>query len=196
MAIYSAYSDLDLIVLLKKENELAFKELYERYSGLLYVQALKKTKNEDEAKDIVQETFITLWNKRTELNFHSSFSSYLFKTVHNRALNIFVHQKYHDDYIISLQNYLNQAPAEADFLFREKELAQVIDRAVCALPEKMREVFQLSRYEHLTHKEIADKLGISELTVKTQVKRALRAIRINLGPTIYLICLLYKEKFL
>ena len=196
MVIYSAYSDIDLILFVKKENKLAFKELYERYSGLLYVQALKKTKNEDEAKDIVQEIFISLWNKRAELNFHSSVLSYLFKAVHNRALNIFVHQKYHDDYIISLQNYLNQAPAEADSLLREKELALIIDRAIQDLPERMREIFQLSRHEHLSHKEIADKLGISELTVKTQVKRALRAIRINLGPAIYLLCLLYKGKIL
>jgi len=166
MVIYSAYSDIDLILFVKKENKLAFKELYERYSGLLYVQALKKTKNEDEAKDIVQEIFISLWNKRAELNFHSS------------------------------QNYLNQAPAEADSLLREKELALIIDRAIQDLPERMREIFQLSRHEHLSHKEIADKLGISELTVKTQVKRALRAIRINLGPAIYLLCLLYKGKIL
>ena len=196
MSIYSAYSDVDLIHLVKKEDELAFKELYERFSGLLYVQALKKTKNEDEAKDIVQDIFIALWNKRAELHFHSSVSSYLFKAVHNRALNLFVHQKYHDDYVTSLQNYINQGPVEADALLREKEMALIIDRAIQDLPEKMREIFQLSRYEHLSHKEIADKLGISELTVKTQVKRALRAIRTNLGPAIYLLCLLYRGKIL
>lgn len=193
---YSALSDQDLIILLKKQDEYAFKEIYERYSGALYLLALKKTKNEAEAKDIVQEIFIVLWNKRAELHFHSSVSSYLFKSVHNRALNIFVHQKYHDDYIVSLQNYLDETAPQADSLIREKELTLVIDRAIQSLPEKMREIFQLSRYEQLSHKEIADKLGISELTVKTQVKRALRAMRLNLGLMVYLVCLLNQGKSL
>jgi len=78
MSIYSTFSDQDLTILLRKQDDTAFKEIYERYSGLLYILALKKTKKEDEAKDIVQEIFIVLWNKRAELNFNSSLSSYLF----------------------------------------------------------------------------------------------------------------------
>ena len=93
MAGYGALSENSLISLVKENDEAAFKEIYERYSALLYVFAFKKLKNEDEAKDIVQEIFIALWDKRTDLNFHTSLSSYLFRAIRNRALNIFVHQK-------------------------------------------------------------------------------------------------------
>lgn len=190
MVIYSACSDDELILLMKKHNEAAFREIYERYSGLLYVSALKKLKNEDEAKDVVQEVFIALWDKRADLNVYSSFSSYLFKAVHNRALNIFVHQKYKDDYASSFQHYLDYESPQADESLRKKELAALIEREIAALPEKMREVFRLSRNEQLSHKEIAEKLGISELTVKTQVKKALRTLRLKLGLVIYLAFLL------
>lgn len=190
MAEYSALSEDSLISLIKENDEDAFREIYERYSGLLYVFAFKKLKNEDEAKDIVQEIFITLWDKRTDLNFHTSLSSYLFRAIRNRALNIFVHQKYRDDYASSFQHYLDQRGTEADTLLMEKELAAIIEREIDALPEKMREIFLLSRNEQLSHREIAEKLGISELTVKTQVKKALRKLRLKLGLIIYLIYLL------
>lgn len=189
MAVYSDLSEHSLIILMKENDEAAFKEIYERYSGLLYVFALKKVKNEDEAKDIVQEIFIVLWDKRVSLNFHSSLSSYLFRAIRNRALNIFAHQKYRDDYASSFQNYLDQHSPEADILLMEKELAAIIEREVDSLPEKMREVFRLSRNEQLSHREIAEKLGISELTVKTQVKKALRILRLKLGLIAYLVYL-------
>ncbi len=191
MGIYAGFSEQDLILLMKdKDDEYAFREIYERYSGLMYVFALKKVKNEDEAKDIVQEIFIVLWNKRADLNFHSSFSSYLFRAIRNRALNIFVHQKYHNDYASSFQTYLDQKSPEADIMLREKEMVAIIEREIDALPEKMQEVFRLSRNEHLSHKEIAEKLGISELTVKTQVKKALRILKLKLGLIVYLVYLL------
>lgn len=193
MTLYSVCSDHELILLMKKHDESAFKEIYERYCGLLYVSALKKLRNEDEAKDVVQEVFIVLWDKRADLNFYSSLSSYLFKAIHNRTLNIFVHQKYKDDYASSLQHYLDQENPQADEQLREKELAALIEREVSALPEKMREVFRMSRNEQLSHKEIAEKLGISELTVKTQVKKALRALRLKLGLVIYLAFLLVNK---
>ena len=191
MGVYAEFSEQDLILLMKdKDDENAFREIYDRYSGLMYTFAFKKVKNEDEAKDIVQEIFIVLWNKRADLNFHSSFSSYLFRTIRNRGLNIFIHQKYHDDYASSFQTYLDQKSPEADVMLREKEMAAIIAREIDALPEKMREVFRLSRNEHLSHREIAEKLGISELTVKTQVKKALKTLKVKLGLVIYLFFML------
>lgn len=190
MAGYSALSENSLISLVKENDEAAFREIYERYSGLLYVFAFKKLKNEDEAKDIVQEIFIVLWDKRADFNFHTSLTSYLFRAIRNRALNIFVHQKYRDDYASSFQHYLDHKSPEADTQLMEKELAAIIEREIDALPEKMREIFILSRNEQLSHREIAEKLGISELTVKTQVKKALRKLRMKLGLIIYLIWLL------
>lgn len=190
MRLYSKLSDAELTDLLKAGNDLAYTEIYERYSGLLYLFAYKKLKNEDEAKDIVQDIFIALWNRRKELSFHTALRSYLFKAVNNSALNLFVHYKYRSDYISSFEQFLQQYHVpEADELLQEKELSNIIDTEISLLPEKMREIFQLSRKQQLSHKEIADKLGISELTVKTQVKRAIRILRLRLGLILYLVYL-------
>lgn len=186
MAAYSAYTDQELLALLKQGDDMAFTQIYDRYSGPLYIFAFRKLKNEEEAKDVVQEIFIVLWNKHAELNFHSSLSSYLFKAVHNRALNLFVHQKYHDAYISSFEAYLENYAKDADELLMEKELAGIIDQEIARLPEKMREIFVLSRKEQLSHKEVAERLGISELTVKTQIKRALKVLRLRIGLMVYL----------
>lgn len=188
MSVLSAFSDNELLALLKDGDHAAFREIYERYSGVLYNFAYKKLQQEAEAKDVVQEIFIILWNRRSEFVLHSSLSGYLFKSVSNRALNVFTNQKYLVTYIASFDRYLlaRQTP-QADELLREKELQAIIEREIAALPEKMREIFRLSRYEQLSHKEIGERLGISELTAKTQVKRALRQLRMRLGLLAYLL---------
>ncbi|WP_233260621.1 sigma-70 family RNA polymerase sigma factor [Pedobacter sp. HMWF019] len=74
-----------------------------------------------------------------------------------------------------------------DYPIREKQLQFVIDREIAGLPEKMREVFLMSRVSNLSHKEIAAQLGISEQTVSTQIKRALKILRSRLGLMLYLV---------
>lgn len=192
MAEFSSLTDNELLELLRRGDHAAFHEIYERYSGVLYNFAIKKLQQEEEAKDVVQDIFITMWNRHTELAIHSSLSGYLFKSVSNRALTLFTHKKYESVYIASFDSYLlaRQTP-QADELVREKELQLIIQREIDALPEKMREIFRLSRHEQLSHKEIGERLGISELTSKTQVKRALRQLRMRLGLLTYLLFLLH-----
>lgn len=190
MSNYNEHTDHELLGLLKRSDDKAFKQIYDRYSGPLFLFAIRKLKNEQDAKDVVQEIFVVLWKKHRELDLHSSLSSYLYKSVHNRALNIFVHRKYQTAYIRSFEDYLEKYAQDADELLMEKELTDIIDHEIRLLPEKMREVFLLSRKEQMSHREIAEQLGISEQTVKTQVKRALKILRLRLGLMIYLAYLL------
>jgi len=189
---FNTLTDSELLALLQQGDHAAFHEIYERYSGVLYNFAFKKLQDEEEAKDAVQDIFITMWNRHSELTVHSSLSGYLFKSVSNRALSIFTHKKYEAAYIASFDSYLlsRQTP-QADEQIREKDLQLIIEREIDALPEKMREIFRLSRYEQLSHKEIGERLGVSELTSKTQVKRALRQLRMRLGLLTYLLFLLH-----
>ncbi|WP_443938538.1 RNA polymerase sigma-70 factor [Pedobacter sp. MW01-1-1] len=183
---YSLYSDNELAFLLTRDDELAFNEIYLRFYGLLFIHASKRLKDEEEAKDAVQQLFENLWTKRFQVSPDGNLSSYLYTSLRNRILDIYAHQKVAYKYVDSLQSFIDQEQVLTDYLIREKEMARIIECEIDALPPKMREIFILSRKENKSHKEIALELEISELTVKTQVKRALKILRSKLGIALYI----------
>lgn len=178
---YDSYADNELFALLQEGDYMAFSEIYDRYKSLLYTHIFKRIGDREETKDILQELFSLLWYKRVELNLNNSLSGYLYKSVRNRMLNVIAHKKVQSSYVESLQYVFEQGTCTTDFLLRENELMSVIDREIAALPSKMRAVFELSRKENLSHKEIASQLGISEMTVKKHVNNALKVLRAKLG---------------
>lgn len=193
MTAYCTYTDQELTALLKADDKLAFTAIYERYHSLLYIYAHKKLHNKEESQDIIQEVLITLWNKRQEFSLTVSLRNYLFTAVRNKAFDLFAHKKVEAKYIASLQNFIDISRVDTDFLVREKDLSSLIEREIEALPPKMRTIFQLSRKEKLTHKEIGARLNISEQTVSTQIKRALKVLRLRLGLVVWIaMLLLYK----
>lgn len=96
-------------------------------------------------------------------------------------LNIIAHQHVEKRHLASLGEFIEHGQVMADHQVRERELRNQIEQAVATLPPKMREVFELSRNEHLTHKEIAERLSISDQTVTKQIKNALRVLRSKLN---------------
>lgn len=189
MADYQSYTDQELILLLKNNSEPAFTEIYDRYQGLLFVYACKITKEESEAEDIVQEVLVYLWDKRHNIAFEHSLSSYLYSAVRYKFFNLLDRKKVRVDYTESLKLFIDQDSVEADHMVRERELSELIEKEIDLLPEKMREIFELSRKRHLSHREIAIKLGVSEKTVKNQVNNALKTLRIKLGLLFFLLFL-------
>eukprot|EP01132_Coremiostelium_polycephalum_P019035 gene19035-22654_t len=147
-------------------------------------------RNQEEAKDMVQELFEMLWTKRENIFLTGSLSSYLYAALRNKILNLLAHEKVRRKYMDSLGQFMELEKYETDFYIRERELKRKIELEIAALPSKMAEIFILSRKEFLSHKEIASKLELSELTVKTQVKRAIKILRPKLGFIIGLISLL------
>lgn len=186
MRIYRSYSDSELAYLLTQGDELAFTEIYNRFYGLLFIHASKRLNDEEEAKDVLHQLFESLWVKRLQVVPDGNLSAYLYTAVRNRVLDVFAHQKVESKYVDSLQHYIDQDHILTDYLVREKQMALLIEQEINALPPKMREIFILSRKANKTHKEIALALGISELTVKTQVKKALRILKSKLGVAIYI----------
>ncbi|WP_158994140.1 RNA polymerase sigma factor [Mucilaginibacter sp. L196] len=185
MLIYSSYTDSELVDLLKSEGYAAFTEIYERYFGLLYVHAKKKVRDQEEARDMVQEIFISLWNRREFMEPEKGISSYLYTALRNKIIDWFAHQDVNSRYVNSFQVFANTGNCVTDYLVRENQFAALIEKEVHSLPPRMREIFELSRKVHLSHREIAEQLNISELTVKTQIKYALRTLRVRLGILIY-----------
>ncbi|MHA4894315.1 RNA polymerase sigma-70 factor [Pedobacter sp. PWIIR3] len=187
MASSNISVDLNLFTLIKAGNVDAFTEIYNRYFDLLYIHALKRVRDEDAAKDLIQDLFTALWNKREKLDQLTNPSHYLYTATRNGVLNYIARQKVESAYTTALPNLEAVGINQTDYLTREKQLQALIDKEVGELPEKMRLIFQLSRSEGLSHKEIAVRLGLSELTVKTQVKNALRILRGKLGIVLYLL---------
>jgi len=159
----------------------AFTELYNRYKKPLIIHSYKKTGDLEDAKEIVQEVFSTLWSQREQLPPILHVSAYLYTMVRNKVLNYIEHKQVEARYALNFQNFMDEGYNASDIQIREKELQQMIDKEIAALPPKMREVFILSRKEHLSHKEIAERLNISEFTVKNHIKGALKILRLKIG---------------
>lgn len=184
---YHSYTDSELAALLKQGDQLAYTELFERYKGILYGHAYRLLEDHDEAEDIIQDVFLTLWQKRADLNISVSFSSYLYITVRNRIFKLFARKKIAARYTESLQKFIDKDHNQTDEKLLERELAGIIEREVEALPEKMREVFLLSREGTRSYKEIGQQLDISEKTVRNQVYNALQLLKVKINSFLTLL---------
>jgi RNA polymerase sigma-70 factor (family 1) len=182
MAGYSTLSDDTLIQLLKESDHRAYTEIYHRYFYLLYVHAFKKLQDENQAKDVLQDVFATLWFKRASDFQSNNLGGYLYTAVRNKIFDLFAHEQVKSKYLDSLNAYVStRSSVSTDHLVRENELKAYIEREIQALPPKMKQIFELSRKDELTHKEIAAKIGTSENNVSTQITTALRILRTKLG---------------
>lgn len=190
MSTYSAYTDHELVNLLKQGNKDAFTEVFARYNRLLFVHAHKLLNDKEEARDLVQEIFVLIWENRESLNLKSNFSGFLYTAVKNRIFDLLAHKKVEARYLESVQAYFDKGTDQTDHLARTQLLRELIEREIGFLPPKMREVFELSRMKHLSHKEIAGQLDLSEKTVKNQVNNALKILRTKLGLLLYLYLIL------
>lgn len=189
MTEYTDYTDTELASLLKKGDHQAYAVIYDRYKFLLYAHAYKKLQDREEAREVVQEVFIALWNKRDNVIAQSNLAGYLYTTIRNTILNLFAHKEVRKRYANSMAAHYTSEYSPTDHGIRSKQLAELIDREIAALPAKMQEVFVLSRKVHLNRKEISLQLGISEATVDRQIANALKILRARLTLVAYLLVL-------
>lgn len=192
MAALNNLSDDELITLLKEGDRSAFAEIYERYFAALYVHAYNRLRDRDEAKDAVQELFALLLDKCNTLTFKNNLSNYLYTSLRNRILNTLAHEQVRAKYLSSLPDMIDPSQSITDHRLRERQLSAIIEKEIQALPPKMREVFELSRKANLTYKEIAEQLDITEQSVRSHVKGALKILRVKLGIFAYLVFILYR----
>ena len=180
MREYVKLSDAELASLLKEGDSNAYTEIFNRYSRLLVAHGFRLLGDQDEANDVVQDVFLALWQKRNELVFTTSLSSYLYTAIRNRILNRMAHQKIVDKYADSMLQFMESGYTLADDKLRERELAALIEKEIEALPAKMKEVFIMHKMEELSYKEISEKLSISDKTAKQQVYNALKILKVKI----------------
>jgi RNA polymerase sigma-70 factor (ECF subfamily) len=178
---YKTFHDVELMDLLKSSDHAAFTEIFHRYSSLLYSHAYNKLRNETEARDVVQEIFVLLWAKREELDLKTNLPGYLYTAVRNNIFNMLKHKKIISAYATVFSSINEQSEVITDHLVRSKQFAAIIDAEIAALPPRMRKVFELRRIEHLSNREVALMLNITESTAADQMKKALRILRMRIG---------------
>jgi len=184
---YKTYDDFALLALSKAGDGKGFAEIYDRYWALLYRHAYKLLRDEALAQDIVQEVFVTLWDKKDDLDLRSSVNAYLYAAARNKVLNIIQKEKHQKRYLASIVHFVKSSEAITDHVLREKMLQEKIEKEVAHLPAKMRHVFEMSRIHHLSYKEIAQELQLSDKTVKKQVSNAIRILRFKLSSFLSLL---------
>jgi RNA polymerase sigma-70 factor (family 1) len=192
MTSYNTLSDSRLTELLKLDDPLAFAAIYDRYFGLLYIHAFNRVRNKEEAKDVVQELFAFLWANHNTIEFRTNLSNYLYTATRNRILNVISRKQLHERCRLKLPEQV-VTPVLTDHLARERQLTEIINKEIQALPAKMRVVFEMSRKYHMTYKEIAGQLDITEQSVRSHVKNALKVLRVKLGIIIFLIFILFNK---
>jgi RNA polymerase sigma-70 factor (family 1) len=186
MRDFEKLSDDELSVLLSEEITAAFHEIFNRYWSQLYATAYKRVRSKEAAEEIVQDLFTSLWVKRKSVRIHTSLAAYLFTSVRYLVLNHIEKEVVRRTYKDSLQvvKEVYQNPTEETVLLND--LSRKIDKEIDLLPLKCRSVFELSRKEYKTNKEIAAMLGISEKTVENHLTKAITRLRLNLSDAISL----------
>lgn len=181
MLDYHGCTDNELASLLRQGERLAYTEIFNRYKEVLFRHAVRFLQDRELAEDVIQDVFLMLWEKREALTFTSSLSAYLYSTVRNRIFNHMTRQKVVARYLDSIRDFMEKGCYTTDEQVRARELAAIIEKEVAALPQKMREVFLLSREESRSHKEIGELLGISDKTAKQQLYKAVKILRLKIS---------------
>ena len=189
MAVYSPYSDQELVALLRQGKQAAFTEIYNRYSALLYVYAFKLTADIDATKDITQELFISLWDNKEVLELQTSLSAYLYTAVRYKFLKQVAHQKVKAGYAEKFLHTFESGINSTEDYMEEKDLIKTVERLVSVLPPKMARAFILSKLEFKTHEEIAKDLNISEKTVKNLISQATIKLKPKIGLSVLAVIL-------
>lgn len=189
------HEDQQLIEKLQSGSEAAFDHIYDLCWKPLFQYAYKRLRSEDNAKDIVQEVFIALWNKKDTLKLTSSLSSYLFSILRFKLIDHYHAGIVQEKHVLSLiREKDGDSHNDTDQKVYTNEINGLLNLSVESLPHKMKEVFRLSRIHGYSVKQISRQLSISEQTVKNQLTTALKRLKLTFTDylTIFFIYCLFK----
>jgi RNA polymerase sigma-70 factor (ECF subfamily) len=171
------YIEKNIVRQVIKGDQRAFAELYNMYADKLYYFALKFLKSKEDTENLSQEVFVKIWETRERLDPDNSFNAYLFTiakntifNIHRKKVNELAYRKYLGYYIDN-----SHSKTENDVLLND--LQNLVDRCVENFPAQRKKVFELSRKDGLSHKEISQQLDISEKTIETHIRLGLKTLR-------------------
>lgn len=184
--------DKTLVVRLKEGDKRAFKELFERHYPLFISFARRLLKDESTAEDLIQNVFMKIWVGRANLNENKSFKNYLLVSIRNEVYQYFRYafrledsEKYSEKFLEVIDNSMN-----IETEMSAKELEKNVTKIIADMPQRRREIFNMSRHEKLSNKDIAQRLGLSVRTVEKHIENALADIRKNIHISILALVML------
>lgn len=180
-------SEQEIIGAIREGNERIFEETFRKYYQSLCNYANSILKEMDEAEEVVQNLFLSIWEKRSDLEISISLKSYLYRAVHNHCLNRIKHLKVREEYQQYAVNFYDASYESVSQTVMKNELEQKIEEAIRKLPEQCRLIFRMSRFEELKYHEIAEQLELSPKTVENQIGKALKILRVELAEYLPLI---------
>jgi len=160
-----------------KLDKTSFDQIYRQYWSKLYIYAFNVLKEKEICEDIIEEIFIDLWTKKDDIRI-SDLNSYLYQSVKYQIFNHFRRSKYKNQLLLKLD--LMSTQYQIDELYEKKELKAQIKRLISRLPKQRRLIFQMSRYDGFSNKEISENLNISVQTVKNLISESLKFLRKSL----------------
>jgi len=191
MAFVNKYNDLDLVKRLQQNEEEALTIIYKEYWEIMYMAAYNLVKDRSVCEDIVQEVFISLWQRREKLQIKTSLKSYLYTSTVYKVYDHFSKNKkmLKDELFDNFENKIEASNPETKLM--HEELIRHLDAIVDSLPDKCREVYKLSRENMLSNKEIAEQLNISQRTVEGHISKALKILKESLGVAVSIEFIVY-----
>ena len=170
-------SDKPLVIALREGDQEAFEKIYRKYSEKVYYFAIRYQNSPEDAENVVQDVFIKIWNERKSLKEDLSFNSYIFTITKNhlfnkkrKSLNENAYREYLIHHLTSTENKLERQIIYSD-------LKELLDAEIERLPKQRRKVFELSVFQGLSNKEIAEEMDLSVRTVEVHKSLALKTLR-------------------
>lgn len=183
---YASWTDAALVQGLRRSDELAFAEIYNRYGHALMEQAFRKVGSREAAEEIMQDLFTTLWHKRATADVQK-LKEYLGSAIKYLVINLIKKKSTHAGYTAYCQAFLSEADHHTEENLAAGDLSRALNLGLAHLPGHTREIFQLSRIEHQTVPEIAVRLKLSPKAVEYHLTRALKLLRVSLKDFLVLL---------
>lgn len=173
-------TDIELWALVKQDDATAFEVLYSRHWESCYTTCYWHLLEQEGAKDLVQELFVDLWDKRKQINIQETVEGYLKIAVRNRIYNYIRSLNIKKRHYDTIGQETRESGFSTEELNSERELRQLYQQEIGKLPPKMKEIFTLNKEKGLSITQIAAQLSLSEQTIKNQIGNALKKIRTGL----------------
>ncbi|WP_190277521.1 RNA polymerase sigma factor [Adhaeribacter rhizoryzae] len=178
------FTDEQLLVFLKENNELAFDEIYNRYWATLFSQAYKRLGNKETTEELLQDLFTKLWVNRHQITLTSTLSAYLAVSIKYLVLNQVAKEAVRTRFAVAQKQVQVTHNNLTEETIISQELEGLVAQEVAKLAPKCKSVFVLSRFNQYSNKEIAQELNISEKTVENQITKAIKLLRTGLKESL------------
>lgn len=176
---FALLTDDELLARIREHDEQAFKELYERYWYKMYVIAYRKLRRKEVAEELAQELFVLIWQKRETLRI-INLRAFFGVSLRNLIIDYIRRNIREEHYLDQLRQFFPVSTLATIETVQLDELSEAVQNTLAKLPEKTRQIFILNRFEHLTIREIAQQLNLSEKTIEYHLARSTAFLRQHL----------------